>query len=352
LFVTLTDFYGYQRLLAIHDPPLIREREHRHVLHFRYSRFPSGEVRSDFLREDAPALAFAARATSAYPGAFPPAQIRELDALLAAIGRTWPKRDEFIRTRFRDYHRAGLDPEATSFIDGSVLNNKPFAEAIEALRTRPAYRQVDRRLLYIDPDPAQPPPPPSGRTPGFFATLKGALSDLPRNQPIAEQLDAIAAFNDRVRRRRAIVDSARPEIARLVTQLPEARIEGPIDAAAIRAWREAANEHAARSAGFAYQGYVRSRLDSVQAFIARALSAICGMQEGAAEERVVEAIVAAWARRRGIEYRADSVARETRDGAGAVPPWLELLQAFDVEFRRRRLAFMIQGQNRLYAMLA
>jgi len=353
LFVTVTDFYGYQRLVQIHDPAVIREREHRHVLHFSYRRFPSGDVASDFTGDNAAALAFAARATSAYPGVFPPAQIREVDAMLAAAGRTWPRRAQFIRDQFRDYHRAELDPEATSFIDGAVLNNKPFAEALDALRTRPAYRQVDRRLLYIDPDPAQPPPPPSGRTPGFFATLRGALSDLPRNQPIAEQLEAIAAFNDRVRRRRAIIDSARPEIARLVTELPEARTEGPVDAAALRAWREAANEHAARNAGFAYQGYVRRRLDSVQAFIARALSSICGMQEGAAGERIVEAVVAAWARRRGIEYRADSAAHESRpDAAGAAPPWLALLQAFDVEFRRRRLAFMIQGINRLYPMLA
>src|SRR5690606_243647 len=122
--------------------------------------------------------------------------------------RTWPRRAEFIRTGFRDYHRAGLDPEATSFIDGSVLNNKPFAEAIDALRSRPAYRQVDRRLVYIDPDPIQRAPPPSGRTPGFFATLKGALSDLPRNEPIAEQLEAISTSNERVRKLRAIVDSA------------------------------------------------------------------------------------------------------------------------------------------------
>src|SRR5690606_15931310 len=127
-----------------------------HVLHFRYRRFPSGEVVSDFTDDNAAALAFAARATSAYPGVFPPAQIREVDAMLAEAGRTWPRREEFIRTQFRDYHRAGLDPEATSFIDGAVLNNKPFAEALEALRTRPAYRQVDRRVVYIDPDPAQP----------------------------------------------------------------------------------------------------------------------------------------------------------------------------------------------------
>jgi patatin-related protein len=43
LFVTVTDFYGYQQLVQIHDPPVIREREHRHVLHFGYRRFPSGE---------------------------------------------------------------------------------------------------------------------------------------------------------------------------------------------------------------------------------------------------------------------------------------------------------------------
>lgn len=348
LFVTVTDFYGYQRLLPIHDPPLIRDREHRHVLHFRYSRFPSGEVRSDFVRGNAPALAFAARATSAYPGAFPPAQIREMDALLAAIGRDWPHRDEFIRTGFRAYHRAGLDPEATSFIDGSVLNNRPFAEALDALRTRPAYRQVDRRLVYIDPDPAQPAPPPSGRRPGFFATLKGALSDLPRNQPIGEQLELISAFNERVRKRRAIVDSARPEIARLVTELHEAQIDGPLDPARVRAWRRAANEHAARNAGFAYQGYIRRKLDDVQTHVARLIASVCGAREDPAAVRAAEAIVAAWARRRGI---ADGKGSAAPDGSTA-PASVQFVRAFDVDFRRRRLAFLIQAQNRLYAMLS
>src|SRR5690606_11049733 len=132
-----------QRLVQIHDPPLIREREHRLVLNFNYHRFPGGEMQSHFLRDNVAALAFAARATSAYPGAFPPAQIGEIDAVLAARGAAWPRRAAFIARAFRDYHRAGLDPQATSFVDGSVLNNKPFAEALEAIGTRPAYRQVD-----------------------------------------------------------------------------------------------------------------------------------------------------------------------------------------------------------------
>jgi patatin-related protein len=352
LFVTVTDFYGYQQLVQIHDPAVIREREHRHVLHFRYRRFRSGEMRSDFERDDVPALAFAARATSAYPGAFPPAQIREIDEVLAAAGRAWPRRADFLRSNFQRYHRAGLDPLATSFIDGSVLNNKPFAEALDAIRTRPAYRQVDRRLVYIDPDPVQPPPPPSGRTPGFFATLKGALSDLPRNEPIAEQLELIAHFNERVRKLRAIIDSARPEIGRLVTELAQSSIDGCADAAQIHAWREAANEHAARNAGFAYQGYVRRKLDSVQTYVARVIASLCAVRGESPEARVIDAVIAAWARRRGIVYRQEAPpAVADGDAAGSVPAWIHFLRAFDIEFRKRRLVFLIRGQNRLYETL-
>jgi patatin-related protein len=352
MLVTLTDFYGYQQLIQIHDPALIREREHRHVLRFSYRRFPNGEVQSDFRRDNAAALAFAARATSAYPGAFPPAQIREIDRVIAARGRDWPGRAAFLQSNFQRYHRAGLDPLATSFIDGSVLNNKPFAEALAAIRNRPAYRQVDRRLVYIDPDPVQPPPPPSGRVPGFFATLKGALSDLPRNEPISDELAFIAGFNERVRRLRAIVDSARPQIARLVTALAESAVEGPFDVEQIHAWREAANARAAQDAGFAYQGYVRLKLDSVRTYVAGLIASICGLRERSPEAHAVEAIVEAWAERRGVVYSEDVTPPGERGrGAGSLPAWVRFLLAFDVEFRKRRLIFLIQGQNRLYATL-
>jgi patatin-related protein len=352
MFVTLTDFYGYQQLIQIHDPALIREREHRHVLRFSYRRFPDGEVQSDFRRDNAAGLAFAARATSAYPGAFPPAQIREIDRVIAARARDWPRRAVFLQSNFQRYHRAGLDPLATSFIDGSVLNNKPFAEALAAIRNRPAYRQVDRRLVYIDPDPVQPPPPPSGRVPGFFTTLKGALSDLPRNEPISDELGFIAGFNERVRRLRAIVDSARPQIARLVTALAESDVEQPFSVAQIHAWREAANARAAQDAGFAYQGYVRLKLDSVRTYVARLIASICGLRELSPEAQAVDAIVEAWAERRGIVYSEDvTLPSERKHATGSLPIWVRFLLAFDVEFRKRRLIFLIQGQNRLYAAL-
>ena len=94
LFVTLTDYYGYQQLLPIHDPPFVYELEHRHVLHFMYRRRPGGEVQSDFDLENVPALAFAARATSSFPGAFPPAQLVEMDELVASRGVKWLRRKQ------------------------------------------------------------------------------------------------------------------------------------------------------------------------------------------------------------------------------------------------------------------
>lgn len=146
LFVTVTDFYGSHQLMEIHDPPLIHEREHRHVLHFKYRRRASGAVDSDFDLENAPALAFAARATSSVPGAFPPARIIEMDQLVRARSAAWPRRAEFIARNFEQYAQMNVDVASVPFIDGSVLNSRPFREAINAIRGRPAYREVDRRL--------------------------------------------------------------------------------------------------------------------------------------------------------------------------------------------------------------
>src|SRR5690606_24177710 len=101
------------------------------------------------------------------------------------------------------------------------------------------------------------------------------------------------------------------------------------------------------------QGYVRQKLDSVQSYVARLLTSICALREGSAEARAVEEVVAAWARRRGIVYRDEPATRSaSRCAEGTAPLWIEFLHAFDVEFRKRRLVFLIQGQNRLYATLA
>src|ERR1700730_16069361 len=110
LLVTVTDYYGHQQLVQIHDPPLIHELEHRQVLHFCYRRHANGEIESDLDLDNAAGLAFAARATASFPGAFPPARIVEMDEVVAQRKAAWPRRAEFIKNCFAEHIRAGIDP--------------------------------------------------------------------------------------------------------------------------------------------------------------------------------------------------------------------------------------------------
>jgi patatin-related protein len=353
LFVTVTDYYGYQQLVQIHDPPLIHEVDHHHILQFRYRR-SSGAVDSDFGLDNAGGLAFAARATSSFPGAFPPARIVEMDELIAQRGGSWPRRAAFIADNFPNHLRAGIDPTTASFIDGSVLNNRPFQQAIAAIHGRPAYRQVDRRLVYIDPYPAAAAARRmQQKVPGFFATLRGALSDIPSSQPVTDELARVLDFNEQVRRLRAIVDSARPHVSEWVANV----ITGPFDRAVatqeLRAWREQVNSHVARDAGFAYQAYVRLKLASVRAFGAQLIVRLRGVPAQSPLSRVVAQIIDAWALHKGIVYeRADSEALEFEtQTADHLPGWVRYLLAFDVKYRERRLHFLIEGQNRLYQLI-
>ncbi|HLH88414.1 MAG TPA: patatin-like protein [Xanthobacteraceae bacterium] len=353
LFVTVTDFYGCQQLMQIHDPPVVHEREHRHVLHFRYRRRANGAVDSDFDLDNAPALAFAARATASIPGAFPPAQVLEMDALLQARGVPWPRRDDFVARNFEAYARVNVDPCAVPFVDGSVLNSRPFREAVTAIRGRPAFREVDRRVVYIDPNPGRAQAAAHQRVPGFFSTLKGALSEIPLAEPITDDLGWIARFNETARRLRAIIASARPHISRLVADMMAANDE-PITVDSVGAWRAFANAKAARDAGFAYEAYVRLKLAAVRGFVSRLIANMRGVQPHSPFARGIAEIVDAWALAAGVMYEAGDGHPLQEDAAAPtpdLPAWVKFLLTLDVDYRKRRLNFLIEGQNRLYQML-
>jgi patatin-related protein len=352
LFVTVTDHYGYQQLIRIHDPPVIHEREHRHVLRFRYHRRPNGEIASDFVLDNAPALAFAARATSSFPGAFPPTQIGEMDEVVAGRAGTWPRRADFISRNFEAYTRLNIDPVSACFLDGSVLNNRPFREAIAAIRGRPAYREVDRRLVYIEPDPAPVGMPKHREVPGFFTTLKSALSELPSTQPVTDELNWVNGFNDRMRRLREIVDDARPHVSRLVSDVVTTPPDGVVTPEQVRVWRERINAKVATDAGFAYEGYVRLKLASVRAFVSGLIARLRGVPLRSPFAYAISEIIDAWAIASQATYRHEPMTAAHRETSSlSTSRWIRFLLAFDVDYRKRRLHFMIEGQNRLYQLL-
>jgi patatin-related protein len=350
LFVTVTDFHGCQQLMQIHDPPVVHEREHRHVLHFAFRRH-SGGAESDFGLADTPALAFAARATSSLPGAFPPARIVEMDELMRARGVDWPRRGDFLARNFEPYARVEVDAASVPFVDGSVLNSRPFRAAIAAIRGRPAFREVDRRLVYIDPNPAAAGRPARRGMPGFFTTLKGALSDIPLSEPVTDELSRISRINEQARRLRGIIDSARPHISRLVEDVMSLGPAETLSEERIRGWRAAANNKAARDAGFAYEAYVRLKLAAVRSFLARLVMDIRGVHPRSPFARAIAEVVDAWAIDAGVAFAPKDERPNSAGGAATPPGWITFLLALDVDYRRRRLHFLIEGQNRLYQML-
>ena len=189
--------------------------------------------------------------------------------------------------------------------------------------------------------------------PGFFATLRGALSEIPSSQPVTDELSWVADFNDRVRRLRAIIDSARPQISELVSNAINTNFNGAITAGMLRSWREQVNAQVICDAGFAYQAYVRLKLASVRAFGAQLIVKLRGAPDRSPLSRVAAEIIDAWAVRKGIVYdRGDGTGLELAAPVKReMPGWVGYLLALDIKYRERRLHFLIEGQNWLYELL-
>jgi patatin-related protein len=259
----------------------------------------------------------------------------------------WPDRATFMRTNFREYARAGIDPGQTSFLDGSIVNNKPFSAAIKAIRERAAFREVDRRLVYIDPDPERPPPPPDGRPPGFLPTLKAALSDIPSHEPISDELARIAEFNASLRQMRAVLDAARPQIDQLVSEvIKNNRDRAGNGGRAVRRWREAANALAVKQAHYAYQIYARLKASSVIEHLIALVCELADLDQDSPRRAELGAAIRDWGARTQA-MPPDGALPENAAGA----PWIAFLQRFDIDFRRRRLSFVIRAINKLYSRL-
>jgi patatin-related protein len=266
LFVTATDFKGHMETLRLHSPALVQESEHR------LSIAMDATVPAEGGHEMAPLLdmVFAARATASFPGAFPALQLAEIDALASERGLTWSSRERFVACVMPEHSRRG-DVEGVSLIDGSVLVNAPFAEAMGVLRGRPAQREVDRRFVYIDPRPDRVGGLDRGdpRPPGWFSVIFGSLSSIPREQPVRDNLEVLAAQSREMGRLRAIVDALQPEVDEAVEKLfgNTFFLDRPT-VKRLTAWRAKAQQAAADRAGYAYNGYAQLKYAGISDMLA------------------------------------------------------------------------------------
>lgn len=345
LLVTVTDFRGIERPIFIHDPAVAYEREHRHLLHFSLEHRRTGHLLSDFDVDNFPSLAFAGRATASYPGAFPPARIREIDEILAARHMPWPARAHFLERNFRHYLERGENPEEAVLLDGSVLDNKPIMACVEAIHTHCAFREVDRRLVFIDPNPGMVKAPGTG-VPGFFATLRGALSDLPRHDPVYNELAVISRYNVQARRLKAAILNARPIVARLIEQATAGRLRGDLTADDLRHWRLSSISLLSGTT-IVYDVWMRSLVLEALDFIVRIIVTACQYTPHSPEACRVQEVIETWARQQGII--ADSYAMpENLYRNAELPPFGKMILDFGVIYKRRRLNFVLHEINDLY----
>ncbi|HEU4958824.1 MAG TPA: patatin-like protein [Sphingomonas sp.] len=329
LYVTVTDFRGHPERLRLNSPPEVVETEHRLVVPFSDHGEPL-----DTLAHPAE-LAFAARATSSFPGAFPPFMVGELDGVLAERGASWPARNAFL-ARVLPRHAAANAADKAVLIDGSVLANAPFRPAIDALHERPAHRQIDRRFIYIDPSP--------GlkihfggeieEAPGFFQTIIGAVSELPRQQPIRDNLEDIAERSARIERMRDIVAEIRPEVEAEIESLfgHTLFLDRPTPAR-LAGWRRRAQNAAAAKAGYAYAAYGNLKIDGVIQLISSLLYQVGG-EPGPTRRRHIHDTIAATVRAHGFHDETPIFA------GGASMAAIDFLRRYDLGFRIRRLRLL------------
>jgi patatin-related protein len=339
LFVTLTDCSGYRRTIDIHDPIAIFDREHRHVLNFSYNR---AEKIDHFGRRADPGLTLAIRCTSSFPVAFGPVNLDDI----GAVARSWSPEDrkDFIDTAFAQYALEKAELTSAYFVDGGVLNNRPFNHAVDAILKRPAKHEVDRRLLFMEPHP-EPPAVDDGsrastRRPALMQTARAALISIPSHQPIADALLDLARHNQRVAQIKHLVQVLKPKVDGLIqgvikTHVHDIRVP---EWTKLEAWREEIRQRAETEAGAAFHSYAALRINAVVEHLATAICRLRRYPPGSRQAILVARVVQAWAERAGIVTGKPDLTATQAD----------FLEVFDLACRRRRLRFLVEYVNQLY----
>ena len=334
LFVTMTDFYGYDRQVSIADPKLAHDRRHRHVFEFRY-----GEDGDLFGPDHNLGLAFAARATSCFPGAFPPVSVPLFKEYLPQAP------GDLGETFFRLYEISGADVERTYFVDGGVLDNRPFGYVIEAIREKRAEVEVDRRLLYLEPDPGGPTRAAPGRSPATIPAVLGAVSGIPRREPILDDLLDVAEINERVRRIQDVVELSFDRIAEQTDDILKEALASTDsslpDAGTVGRWQAQINEAARADAGTGYVTYIRSKIGGAVDRLGTTVCAVCRYPVDANHAFLVRGVYRCWAEQAGLFERAVNPSQAQ----------IDFLRGFDLDYGIRRLQFVLAGLNAWYSRI-
>lgn len=197
LYVTGTDVDGAVFTQFDDAGHPIDVKEHRSVFLLKHRRgrkepfnpSPSYEPQAD--REVTyRSLAKLARITSCFPAAFTPVFVSKGETAEDRLLQSWGR----------------LEKES-SFLDGGVLDNKPFTYALKEIFNRVAERRVDRKFFYVEPDPEHLSKLETASQPNFVQAVIASLIGIPGYESISDDLKLLAQHNSKLSQYKRLVGS-------------------------------------------------------------------------------------------------------------------------------------------------
>ncbi len=213
LFVTGTDILG-QLSTAFDDTGcLIEVKNHRSMFHLKHRQGRKEPFNPNFTattpaqtsQQTYQALAKLCRITSCFPVAFPVVTLKlqdsehKEDEKLVEWGQL--KNRKLPKQEPKEGYRL-------HFVDGGVLDNRPFSYTIKEMYYRTANRPVNRKLFYIDPSPDRFDGSKAFKEmpkPGIWQVLQDSLVGMPTYESISNDLELLKEHNERVRRYQSLL---------------------------------------------------------------------------------------------------------------------------------------------------
>jgi patatin-related protein len=195
VFITGTDIDGHPRQYVDGLGADVTDKEHRTVFHLQHRPgrkslgFGAAKDTTDPVQQGI-VLGAIARITSSFPIAFPPFRATDIASAYGEAAAA------VLRTALQQTSDVD-DAGGATYVDGGVLDNKPFGPALRAIFHRMPNGPVDRYLFYVEPDPVRY-SQAQGRHPPMEVGL-ASLSSLPSYQSIAGNLDELKSHNERIR---------------------------------------------------------------------------------------------------------------------------------------------------------
>jgi patatin-related protein len=366
LFITTTDIDGIPLPIGLSDE-VVYERRYKNVFHFRYATpEATGSLRDDFIKENDPFLAFAARCTSSFPFAFEAMRLSDITDIANGYspykdktsGGNWDKFfSDYLRNGLFDLNREAQGRSATgrlpndetsdeakeqlrasfrdrSFGDGGYLDNKPFSYATSMLSRRYADSGVVRKLLYVEPTPEHPELAVENReVPDFAENVRAAVLDLPRQETIREDIDRLYERNEILERVTVLAKEVDADI--------EADNAQPIED---RKFKTQGLNQMIDHYGVSYGAYHRLKITELTGVLAELIARAAGHDPTSDAADAIRELVRAWRR---SEYHPLQAADRKDPNDNSKKTENEFLLNFDIRYDIRRLGFLNRRINQL-----